>query len=331
MTIKHLVIGGGGPPAIMNYGIIKEANIQKIWNYNDIETIYCSSIGCLIGLIVLINLDWGWCDDYLIKRPWNKFINLNNRDYLRLIKEKGMYDIEIINKILEPLLKSVNLDITSTLQQLYDKFPKELHCFTCDINSEQAIELINISYKTHPNLLITEAIYMSSSVPFLAKPICINNKCYIDGCLLGNCPINDCLNETKCNINEIFCIKFNNSEPVVNIKNNTNTLSYTIELVKCLVNKLQKECDQNQNKLVCTVISSLDNKQINTWNLWGNILSNEKERNDLVKTGEIIFKNFLKNNKERIITLQLNCNENYKKQFKLYKTDIINIKRSYSF
>ena len=69
MTIKHIVLCGGGPIGIVSYGAIKELMINKIINYKDIKSIYSTSIGCFISLIILFNLNFEWIDDFIVKRP----------------------------------------------------------------------------------------------------------------------------------------------------------------------------------------------------------------------------------------------------------------------
>ena len=53
MTIKHLVVGGGGPGGFLNYGALKESNLQGLWHYNNIKSIYSTSAGAVISLPIL--------------------------------------------------------------------------------------------------------------------------------------------------------------------------------------------------------------------------------------------------------------------------------------
>jgi len=331
MTVKHLVIGGGGPGGLINYGVIKKANLEKIWIYNNIETVYCTSVGTLIGLIILFNIDWSWSDDYLIKRPWNKLVSINNNDYLRVIREKGLFDKELIKKILAPLLNSVDLDITSTLQDLYNKFPKEWHCFTCNVNSDKILELINISYKTHPDLLIIEAVFMSCSIPILAKPLCKDDKCYVDGGFLANVPVNECLKETKCGINEIFAVKYYRPFIPSNINDKSSTWSYVMDVTQSLAMKLVLQNEENQNNQVCIVTATNLDKPLGEWKYWLDTLNSEDERNDLVVSGENSLIEFMNKNMDRIINLKINYNKKNLEYYGLYNNINKNLKRTYSF
>lgn len=331
MTIKHLIIGGGGPGGFINYGIIKKSNLEGIWIYDNIESIYCTSMGSLIGLISLFNIDWSWSDDFLIKRPWNKLVNFNTNDYLRVIKQKGLFDIELMKTMLEPLLKSVDLNINSTLLDLYNLFPKEYHCFTCNINTSDLLELEDLSYKTHPDLSIIEAIFMSSSIPLLAKPICKDNKCYLDGGFLANVPINECLKNTKCNLNEIFGAKYYKPYIAANIQDNSSTWNYFFDLIQNLACKLIIQNEKYQNQEVCIVTGTSNEKPLGEWKYWVDVLNSEQERNDLVNIGENSLLEYLDENKEIILRLKLNVDNSIKHNLKYYKSKNTIIKRSFSF
>ena len=56
--IKHIVISGGGQTFVTFYGILKQANIKKYWNIEDIESIYATSAGSMVGLLIALNCEW---------------------------------------------------------------------------------------------------------------------------------------------------------------------------------------------------------------------------------------------------------------------------------
>ena len=80
MPIKHIVLGGGGPGGYVLYGALKYLSKEKYWNIDDIKSIYCTSIGTLIGIFISLRYTWDDLDDYLIKRPWDKVINIKPLD-----------------------------------------------------------------------------------------------------------------------------------------------------------------------------------------------------------------------------------------------------------
>ena len=91
--IKHIVFTGGGPVGLVEYGALKYLTEKKFIAHENIESLYTISIGGIIGLIYILNFEWAWMDDFLIKRPWNKLFNITYSSYINILYEKG-----IINK-----------------------------------------------------------------------------------------------------------------------------------------------------------------------------------------------------------------------------------------
>ena len=203
MPIKHIVLSGGGPVGLIEYGILKELTLKNKLNYENIKSIYGTSIGGYIGLIYLLNLDWDWIDDFLIKRPWQNLINFSINDYINLFYTKGFLDIEFTKKVISPLLFAKDLTIDTTLLDLYKLTNIDLHLFTTNLNKFSKIDL---SYKTHPNLKIYEALHMTSCIPLMIKPLYYENNYYIDGGIFVNSPIKECFINEKANINEILLL-----------------------------------------------------------------------------------------------------------------------------
>ena len=66
----------------------------------------------------------------------------------------------------------------------------EHHIFAFDVNT---FEVDDISYITHPDLLLITALHMTCAIPIIFSPVCIDQKCYIDGGIICNYPIHQCL------------------------------------------------------------------------------------------------------------------------------------------
>ena len=54
MTIKHLVLGGGGAGGFTVYGALRYLNQQGIYSKENIESIYSSSEGSIIAALILL-------------------------------------------------------------------------------------------------------------------------------------------------------------------------------------------------------------------------------------------------------------------------------------
>ena len=60
MTIKHIVISGGGPTGFLSYGAIRYLAKEKFWNLADISSIYGCSIGAYIAIIISFFCHYYW-------------------------------------------------------------------------------------------------------------------------------------------------------------------------------------------------------------------------------------------------------------------------------
>jgi predicted acylesterase/phospholipase RssA len=52
MTIKHLVISGGGPLGLRYLGALEKLEQEEFWKLENIESIYGTSIGSIIGAFI---------------------------------------------------------------------------------------------------------------------------------------------------------------------------------------------------------------------------------------------------------------------------------------
>ena len=77
MTIKHIVISGGGPLGFRYLGALEKLEKENFWKIDNIESIYATSIGAIIGVFLGLKYDWDTLNKYLIERPWHDAIKVN--------------------------------------------------------------------------------------------------------------------------------------------------------------------------------------------------------------------------------------------------------------
>ena len=229
MPIKHLVISGGGPLGFRYLGALQKLEIDGFWKFNDIETIYGTSIGAIIGTFICLKYDWETLNKYIIERPWHDAFKVNAKQIFDSYYNKGLFDKKLAEIIFKPLLEAKDLTLNITLKEFYDFSNIDLHIFTFDLNKFQTIEL---SHTTHPELGLLQALTMSSSLPGIFIPTIIDNCCYIDGGVLCNYPLNQCLRDHT-NKDEILGIKSSYNKETDNFSNvevtsETSLLEYVI-------------------------------------------------------------------------------------------------------
>lgn len=203
MTIKNIVLSGGCHTLYQSLGIIQTLEKNDIWKIDNIEKIYGTSAGALLGAILCLKFDWDTLNEYFLNRPWHDVYNIDINTIFSIFSKKGFFNRNQIELSFKPLLHAKDLSLDITLKELYEYSNIELHIFTFEVNY---FKLEDISYKTNPDLSLITALYMSSALPIMFSPVCIEDKCYIDGGVVTNYPLIFCIEQNN-NLDEILGIK----------------------------------------------------------------------------------------------------------------------------
>ena len=230
MTIKHLVLSGGGPSMIQTIGSIQALEEGKFIDMNNIETIYGTSAGAIVGALICLKYDWETINDYVLLRPWHEVFPIKVQNIFDAYTKKGIFDIKTIEKCFKPLLDAKDIAMGITLKEFYEYSKIELHLFVFEINH---FKLEDISYRTHPDLSLIKAIQMTCAVPILVTPICMDGKCYIDGGIVCNYPLKYCLESGK-NEEEVLGLK-NQYDSSTNHVHSESTL---LDFILCFLFKV---------------------------------------------------------------------------------------------
>ena len=325
--IKHIVISSGGPAGHMMYSILRTLNLKGVWDIKDIKSIYGSSIGSFAAIIIALRYEWEVMDDYLIKRPWEKiFVSSssgtgettehssssstssssassasaslsdakNKLDYVfKLYKNHGLYGLKEFTEMLRPALQGKDIPVNITFQEFYERTGIELHFTVTELNKFQAIDF---SHKTHPKQGLVEACYMSCCYPFGFTPIYRDGCCYIDGGIINDYPVNECIRDQKCDVAEILGVKMLWERKPANLTDKSSVLQF----ISTFFNQIKGNLFENRptkpipNEVVCVskVFASQD---------WMNWMKDENYRRELVLRGETfanVFMSYRRNFRE---------------------------------
>ena len=188
--IKHIVISGGGIAGFSFYGALRETEKNGLWNINDIQTMYGTSIGAIFTTIIALKYDWDILDDFLIKRPWHNVYQFDINKLFLTFQTKGIFNRDVIKETFLPLFKGKDISIDITLKEFYEITKIEMHYFSTNINRFLPVDF---SYKTHPDWKVIDAIYCSCALPVLLQPFIKDDGCYSDGGFFSNYPIDECI------------------------------------------------------------------------------------------------------------------------------------------
>jgi predicted acylesterase/phospholipase RssA len=291
MTIKHLIISGGGPIMVQVLGAIQHLEQNNFVNMNNIESIYGTSAGAIVGILICLKFDWETINDYIIKRPWQDVFQIKVQNILDAYTKKGVYDIKTIEKCFKPLLDAKDIPMDINLQDFHKLTNVELHMFSFEINE---YKVQDISHLTHPNLLLMTAIQMTCALPVLVTPVCIDDKCYIDGGMSCNYPLSYCIESGK-NTDEILGFKNKYGENKTCISTESTILDFLLSFLFKAVFSVSTDSSQPsiQNEVVCDA-QCLNLEVLRT------ALSNVEVRKDLFNNGTQTAIDFLSKLKDRV-------------------------------
>lgn len=286
MSFEHLVISGGGPNILQSIGILQKYAEANLLDIKKIKSIYATSSGAILGAMLCLDFDWDILINYLVGRPWNDLFFVNFEKIYNSYTTNGLFGKDEITQVFKPLLKSKDISLNITLHDLFILCNIELHVFTIDVND---IDIVDISHINYPHLELIDALLMTSSIPFLFNPCFYNNKCFMDGGLLINYPINPCLkqwgsiNQTK----NILAIKQVCTLGNIDINPSTNLIQYCVQIIFKLVdvgkkkNNLSDDTYNNLLEISCDENFMELKKIINT-------LNNINYRKDIIQKGRDI-------------------------------------------
>jgi patatin-like phospholipase/acyl hydrolase len=289
MTIKNIVLSGGAYKGFYTIGALKYLSENNFYNIEEIEKMYGTSVGSLLGALLCLKLNWEDLIEYAINKPWHKSFTFSIDTLLETISKKGFIQRKFIEGIFENLLKGAGLNTKSTLLDLFNHSNIELNIFSVNMSE---FKLERFSYKTKPEMAVIDAVYRSCSMPFIFQPQYVGKDCYVDGGLINPYPMNICLEDLK-KENP----KFDNKE-ILGFKIVDDTLEPTKETASIfqfgfyMIYRLIKEnynyvCNENipYELIIPSNLLSVSDAQ--------NIVTSTSERRNLIHEGEKYAKLFI--------------------------------------
>lgn len=180
---QALCISSGGMNGIYYLGILdyhyERNNLSFITHYSG------TSIGAFICVLLIIGYT-----------PKEIFIHICKDDILssfsdfsfqNLIQYHGLFKIDILKTYLENMILK-KLSFIPTLNELFLEFNKTFYCSSYNLTNQDD-GITYFSHLSHPNMLISDAVICSCSIPFVFSKNKVNNNTYIDGAIFDPTPI----------------------------------------------------------------------------------------------------------------------------------------------
>ena len=286
MTIKQIVMAGGGYLGLYQLGILSRLLNTGYLHRSNIHSIYGTSIGAFFGAVFCLNEDWKVTIEYFVERPWYKIFTVSPNILFNAVSKKGVYNKDTFDKLLLPLIKSRNYNETMTLGDLYTISNITLYMYTIELNT---FTLEEISHKTHSDMPLLEALYMTCALPFLFQPLVKDDKCYVDGGLLNTYPLQNCIDrlEDKEQMQEILGIRFKSERKIKQITDDNNIFEYGYFLYRSLIQNIRpKQYPEIENEIVVPCVQmNMDDGS--------NAVQSRENREEYITSGQDIANRFL--------------------------------------
>jgi len=183
---RHIILSGGGTKGFAYIGLTKILKEYEI--YDKLETIMGFSVGSIFSIALLLKLSYQELTNIVLESNFFKsLINIETNDVLNFTNNKGLINGDKIKIFIKEMIKSKTGREDLTFLESYQLNDIVLGISVTNLTTKQ---LNMITYKTDPELSVTDAVVMSCSIPLLFEPYKYNNCLYVDGDMAIDCKNN---------------------------------------------------------------------------------------------------------------------------------------------
>ncbi len=233
MTIKHLILSGGGIKGICILGAINYFYKKKLIKISNIKSIAGSSVGALIGTFL--------CLGYSPYQLYNEYKTMDissvlDPDITNLIKYYGLDTGYKFVSYIKKMFKGRGYNENITFLELYEK--TNIHLILTGTNVNLRITEY-FDYTNTPNTKVIDAMRVSFSFPFYFTSPKFKECYYVDGGLLDNFPVHLFHNALSSEILAIKLKKVRDHNSTIESKKIDSLESYVHSLICCFLEEIE--------------------------------------------------------------------------------------------
>ena len=293
--IQHLVFAGGAGNCIKALGVIQTLETSGYWSRENIKSIHGTSGGAILGALICMGFEWSVINDYMLLRPWHEAYQCNVNQLFDAFSKRGLFGRNVIEIFMNPFLKAKDISCDITLKEFYELTKIDFYMFTLEINE---FEVVTLSYITHPDLPLLNALHMTSALPIIISPVCIEDKCYVDGGVTCNYPLNQCIKyltekekekETAIDLSSVLGIKNKRSYVGKNIVTGESSI---LEYMYGFINKLMRAMSTEDKQ--CSIPNQIEyDAELLGFNFLSSTMTSLEVRKELLEDGFKVANRFL--------------------------------------
>lgn len=300
--IKHIVLPGGAATGYIDYGIIEYLEKNNFYKMENIESIHATSVGSLLACTLCFKFEWSYYREFIIYGHHDKTFYIDPNNIVNILNAKSLMVENCFKTYLKPFFLASDLDIeTTTLKKLFEITKIDFYIYATKVST---ISTVAFNHKTDPDMLVIDAISASCAIPIIFKPIEYKNDVYVDGGILSNYPLKECLENENIDPKEVMGILHQYKETTEIKKDdilNFNIFDLVLHILWILIEKLvnlyfennkNKETIMKKINLITEIPVKMNSTSTTASDLF-NALNSKDIRKQLIEEGDEIAKEYI--------------------------------------
>lgn len=177
MPRRTLVLSSGGILGVV-YGGAFRCMEEKGVSLADFESVYGTSVGGLVGLLVVLGMNYRSIRSLLINLPMDSLLHITSNSILRVADTCGLDSGRQLRKLTRSILYRILRREKPTLGELFQLTGKMFTVNAVDIRTGQVVYL---GTNRTPEILVEDAICATAAIPFIYAPVRIHDMVLVDG------------------------------------------------------------------------------------------------------------------------------------------------------
>ena len=177
MPRNTLVLTGGGVLGVTYAGAFRALEEQGI-QLREFEVVYGTSVGGLVGLLVVLGIHHTSIRQLLMSIPIASFFRIHTNGILTMADTGGIDSGNGLRRLIRSVLRRVTGRSTLTLGELYQRYSVRFAVNALDVRSGKQVIL---GTQETPDIRVEDALCATSAIPGLFVPVRINNMVLVDG------------------------------------------------------------------------------------------------------------------------------------------------------
>lgn len=234
--IKNLILSAGGVHGYAYLGSYKYLIENNL--LDNLENILGTSAGALFSLLYLFKFTPAEMEEFTTKLLPSQWFDINYKGFLNFFDDFGVDQGEKMIKIIRIITNRKLGKPFLTLKELYEYNKINFIVSAVNISKQKQVYF---NHETHPDLEVSKAIRMSSSIPILFKPFKYEDDLYVDGGIIDPCSINYFKNSKE---TLALMITGRKERVIKDIKD------YIVNLYCCPIEKVREEAYDKPNIII---------------------------------------------------------------------------------